>query len=171
MTDRPTPSVTYRLLIMYGILLPHLFLRCIGVVNRNHRRSTSCFSLITVERIVAECTVYYTLVTEKMCGLNKNNWLPWQRPLSHRNPISHQSPMPIGLPVVKQRSVRPTNLQSQQAYLQTALMYSNICVLVALAVHISTTYVHSNAAFCQINLTPCLLLDALPDAQSAVSKY
>ena len=35
--------------------------RCIGVVNKTHRRSTSCIILTTVERVVAECTKFITL--------------------------------------------------------------------------------------------------------------
>jgi len=34
--------------------------RCIGVVNRNRRRSTSCIAPTTVERVVAECTKFIT---------------------------------------------------------------------------------------------------------------
>jgi len=39
--------------------------QCIGVVNRNRRRSTSCITLTTVARVVDDCTkfMYYTLIT------------------------------------------------------------------------------------------------------------
>jgi len=35
--------------------------RCTGVVNRNRRRSTSCITLTTVERVMTECTKFITL--------------------------------------------------------------------------------------------------------------
>ena len=46
--------------------------------------------------------VYYTLVAvAKMCALNKEKWLLWQRPLSDRRPILEQSSMPVGLSILK----------------------------------------------------------------------
>jgi len=47
---------------------------CIGVINRSPRRSTSCITLTTVERVVDECTEFIThwsLWRKKLCGLNK----------------------------------------------------------------------------------------------------
>ena len=74
--------------------------RCIGVVNRNRRRSTSCITLTTAERVVAECTKFIThwlLRRKKIADWINKNWLPRQRPLSDRNPISQQSSTPITL--------------------------------------------------------------------------
>jgi len=74
--------------------------RCTGVAGSNRRRSTSCITLTTVERVVAECTKSIT------------HWSLWQnivwigytkigchsKSLSDRNPILQQSFMPIRPP-------------------------------------------------------------------------
>ena len=80
--------------------------RCIGVVNTNRRRSTSCITLTTVERVVDDCTKFITHCNghcdEKNCvdRVNKN-LLPCQCPLSNRNPVSQQSSMTAMLPILK----------------------------------------------------------------------
>jgi len=40
---------------------------------------------------------------EKRRGLNKNKLVPWQRPLSDRNPILQQLSVPVWLPILKIR--------------------------------------------------------------------
>ena len=77
---------------------------CIGAINNIRRRWTSCTTFTTFERVVVECIKFIThwSLWRKNCvdWINKN-WLPWQRPLSDRNPISQQSSTPVRLPIVK----------------------------------------------------------------------
>ena len=57
-----------------------------------------------IERVVDECAKFITQIGhcgEKKCGLNKENRLPRQRPLSDRNSTSEQSFMPKRLPILK----------------------------------------------------------------------
>ena len=77
--------------------------QCIGVVNKTPRRSTTCITSTTVNRVVAECTKFIThwSLWWKNCVDWIKKWLPWQHPMSNRNPVSQQSSAPVWLPILK----------------------------------------------------------------------
>jgi len=79
--------------------------QCIGVVHRTRRCRPRLLHLRRlIERVVDECAKFITQIGhcgEKNCGLNKENRLPRQRPLSDRNSTSEQSSMPKRLPILK----------------------------------------------------------------------
>ena len=58
--------------------------QCTDVVNRNRQWSTSCITLMTVECVMAECTL--VTVTKKLCGLNKQKLVAMATSLKRSQP-------------------------------------------------------------------------------------